>query len=116
MGQIVSKEIAVWLRGLDYDEPTRRGYLGDKVLYAEEWDWNTGGDHLYSAPQINDALNWIADVKNIPFDFVNLSTDEWRTSIYKYGYIFEAEVIGTRKEAEAELLKLIYDNKEALGL
>ena len=101
MEQLVSLEQAKWLHDLGFSEECFVSYDNNSI----------------PAPTINQALDWLADVKGVQIS-ISYSTIKggcYRSSIFD-GSLIVVDFQKTRKEASKELLQLIYTNKEKLGL
>jgi hypothetical protein len=126
----VTKDIAVWLKGLGFDEKVYMWYKIDGELtdvYKSETTY-LGSSIRYEAPFIPQALTWLADVKkvSIAITIVDNSGDiEPKDFGWYYGFCFimgsgfepiETNSSPSYADCQTALLELIYNNKEQLGL
>ena len=115
--QPVTKQIAVWLKEIGFDEPCYNYYFvnveGEIVVDSNKDNYNDP-EFLFdrcSAPFVSQALTWLADVKGVTFGTTPNGIYDWQIELLDL-VIFRT----TYSDAQSSLLQLIYDNKEKLGL
>jgi hypothetical protein len=123
MEQLVNKNQALWLRDLDFNKKTHNGYFKS----SKEYDWHKATPYYngfknntkcLARPTINEALDWLADVKGVRMNICAYTT-------IKNGYYWQIDYDNgstyaikhpTIKEANAQLLQTIYQNRKHLGI
>jgi hypothetical protein len=119
----VNKEIAVWLKGLGFDEPCYDYYNDEGICcYSQNYEYNDNRSDTLSAPFVSQALTWLADVKKVRFDIEYMDNDyltsslKWQGSVYCLSGSYHSEPLPSYDDTQTALLELIYNNRQQLGL